>query len=144
MLSTLRYLFDTNIISTIVKQPDSAIAHRIAALDSHQFCTSIIVASELRFGAYYKNSPKLIKQVEAVLLGFNIIPLEEPVDHHYGEIRTYLQRKGQIIGQNDLFIAAHARSLDVTLVTANEQEFIRVPKLKVENWLASSYSLPSS
>jgi tRNA(fMet)-specific endonuclease VapC len=134
-MSELRYLFDTNIISAIVKQPNSALAHRIAMLDNEIFCTSIIVASELRFGAYLKNSLKLTAQVEAVLSGFNIMPLEEPVDEYYGMIRTHLQRLGQPIGQNDLFIAAHARALDVILVTNNEGEFIRVPELLIENWL---------
>lgn len=134
-MSRLRYLFDTNILSVIVKQPTGVLANRIAALDDETYCTSIIVASELRFGAYLKDSPKLTLQVELVLSGINILPLEEPVDEHYGKIRAHLQQLGQPIGQNDLFIVAQARALGVTLVTANEREFIRVPDLKIENWL---------
>lgn len=134
-MSKLRYLLDTNIISAIIKQPHSSLAHKTAMLDGRSFCTSIVVASELRFGALLKGSTKLTKQVEAVLSGFNILPLEDPSDHHYADIRAYLQRIGKLIGQNDLFIAAHARALNVTLITANDHEFLRVPDLRVENWL---------
>jgi tRNA(fMet)-specific endonuclease VapC len=54
---------------------------------------------------------------------------------HYGEIRSALEKSGQIIGGNDLWIAAHALVLDVTLVTNNIREFSRIPQLKLENWL---------
>jgi len=72
-----------------------------------------------------------------VLAALDILPLKPPVDEHYGEIRAYLNRTGQPIGWNDLFIAAHARALELTLVTANVREFSRVPGLHVENWLLS-------
>lgn len=134
-MAELRYLFDTNIISALIKDPQCSLATKITSLTDDTFCTSIVVASELRFGARNKNSPKLTQQVEAVLSGFNVLPLDEPVDHHYAEIRHELQRLGQPIGQNDLFIAAHARALNLVLVTANVREFRRVPHLLVENWL---------
>ena len=53
---------------------------------------------------------------------------------HYAEIRANLKTRGQMIGANDLFIAAHARALGVTLVTNNTEEFERVPGLSIENW----------
>ncbi|CAN5266749.1 type II toxin-antitoxin system VapC family toxin [soil metagenome] len=131
----LRYLFDTNILSVIIKQQEGELARRIAKLSAAEFCTSIVVASELRFGAHYKNSAKLTALVETLLLGITVLPLDEPADHHYAVIRNQLQCAGQLIGANDLLIAAHARSLNVTLVTANEREFNKVPELRVENWL---------
>lgn len=131
----LRYLLDTNIVSVVVKQPACPLAKRIAALRKETYCISIVVASELRYGANRKASAKLTRQVEAVLEGFDIMPLEEPVDRHYGSIRAELARLSQPIGQNDLFIAAHARALGLILVTNNEREFSRVSGLKVENWL---------
>jgi tRNA(fMet)-specific endonuclease VapC len=134
-MAALRYLLDTNIVSAIIKQPASPLAKRIAAMHRETFCTSIVVASELRFGAHRKGSAKLTQQVEAVLEGLDIIPLEEPVDQHYASIRVELARLGQPIGQNDLFIAAHARALGLILVTNNVREFSRVPGLTVENWL---------
>lgn len=134
-MAPLRYLLDTNIVSAVIKQPASPLANRIAGMRRETFCISIVVASELRYGAYRKRSAKLTCQVESALEGFDIMPLEEPVDHHYGSIRAELARLGQPIGQNDLFIAAHARALGLILVTNNVREFSRVSGLAVENWL---------
>ena len=136
-MPSLRYLLDTNIVSAVIKQPHSAIAKRLAAMPRETFCISIVVAAELRFGVCHKGSTKLAQQVETVLEGFDILPMEEPVDQHYGSIRAELARLGLPIGQNDLFIAAHARALGLILVTDNTREFARVPKLKIENWLAA-------
>jgi tRNA(fMet)-specific endonuclease VapC len=65
---------------------------------------------------------------------FQIIPFDSPAAAHYGEMRSNLRRSGTPIGNMDLLIAAHARSLSVTLVTDNLKEFEKVPGLKLENW----------
>lgn len=98
-------------------------------------CTSIIVACELRYGAAKKQSPQLSFNVEQILNSLPVLPLENDVDQIFADIRIDLERRGLPIGQNDLLIAAHALSLGLTLVTANEREFSRVVKLNVENWL---------
>ena len=98
-----------------------------------QCCTSIIVACELRYGVAKKQSPKLSFNVEQVLSSLPILPLEESTDEAYAKIRVNLEGRGLPIGQHNLLIAAHALSL--TVVTANEREFIRVENLTVENWL---------
>ena len=131
-----RYLLDTNILSDLVRHPQGRIAHRIALEGEKSICTSIVVAAELRFGAEKRGSRLLTTQLEAVLSVIEILPLEEPADHHYGKLRRYLEKKGAGIGPNDMLIAAHALALDCTVVTANDREFSRVPGLKVENWLA--------
>ena len=131
-----RYLLDTNILSHLVKEPAGIVAHRIEVVGEDAICTSIIIASELRFGAEKKGSPRLSAQLEKVLSALEILPLEEPADRHYAAIRAHLQRIGQPIGYNDMFIAAHALALSLTLVTHNQAEFARVPGLTVENWLA--------
>ena len=77
---------------------------------------------------------RLTVQLEAVLSAIDVLPLEEPADRHYGEIRHELERSGRPIGHNDLLIAAHARALGATLVTNNVHEFDRVPDLAVEDW----------
>jgi len=64
-----------------------------------------------------------------------VLPLEAPAEQAYAEILAYLERTGQIIGPNDLLIAAHALSLGLVAVTDNAREFERVPGLTVENWL---------
>ena len=95
---------------------------------------SVIVAAELRYGAYRRGSTRLMEQLEALLSVIDVLPLEVPADQHYGEIRSNLERSGKPIGRNDLLIAAHARALGVTLVTNNVGEFRRVPDLAVEDW----------
>jgi tRNA(fMet)-specific endonuclease VapC len=98
-------------------------------------CTSLIVACELRYGTCKKGSSVLTSRVEQLLYTLPVLALEENVAQEYGEIRTALERIGQPIGGNDLLIAAHARTLRLTVVTANLREFLRVPGLAVENWL---------
>lgn len=131
-----KYLFDTNILSTLIKQPHGSLAQRISALDEDAFCTSIIVACELRYGAKKKGSRELTKKVESLLNNIFVAPLSPDVDFHYAAVRVALEKHGQPISAHDMLIAAHALSLEVTLITANEREFKRVPALAVENWLA--------
>jgi tRNA(fMet)-specific endonuclease VapC len=64
-----------------------------------------------------------------------VLALDKEADRRYAEIRHRLEQRGTPIGPNDLLIAAHALALDLTLVTANVDEFARVPRLRVENWL---------
>ena len=129
------YLLDTNILSDLVRHPQGKIAERIAREGEKSICTSIVVAAELRFGAEKRGSRQLTGQLEAILSAIEILPLEEPADRHYGELRRYLEERGAGIGPNDMLIAAHALALDCTVITANEREFSRVPGLKIENWL---------
>jgi tRNA(fMet)-specific endonuclease VapC len=130
-----RYLLDTNIVSDLLRHPDGNVARRIARLDSDQVCISIVVACELRFGMVKSGAQRLVRQLERVLAELETLPLEPPVEEHYADIRNTLERAGTPIGPNDLLIAAHARALGLTLVTANFGEFSRVPGLSVENWL---------
>lgn len=130
-----RFLLDTNILSDLVRHPQGIVADRIASEGETSVCTSIIVAAELRFGAVKRGSAQLTMQLETILSAIEVLPLEEPADRHYGILRELLERKGQMIGPNDMLIAAHALSLNCTVVTANRGEFIRVPGLRVENWL---------
>ena len=130
-----RFLLDTNILTDLVRHPQGLIAERIASEGEGSICTSIIVAAELRFGAVKRGSARLTRQLESILRAIEVLPLEKPVDQHYGALRAYLERKGQTIGPNDMLIAAHALSVDCAVITANRREFSRVPGLKVENWL---------
>lgn len=98
-------------------------------------CTSVVVAAELRYGAVKKSSARLTRQLEAVLGALDVLPLETPTDRVYGALRAGLESKGQLIGPNDLLIAAQTLALGCTLVTDNEREFSRVDGLPIENWL---------
>lgn len=128
-------MLDTNILSDLVRNPQGLIAQKIASAGEGSICTSIIVAGELRFGARKLGSKQLTTQLNTILSAIDILPLEEPADHRYGELRVHLEKHGMLIGPNDMLIAAHALMLDCVVVTANEREFSRVPKLRVENWL---------
>jgi tRNA(fMet)-specific endonuclease VapC len=130
-----RYLLDTNIISDMVRNPAGQAVRQLQKVGDGNICTSIIVACELRYGCAKKGSAKLLAKVEDVLATIPVLPLEIPADDEYGGIRAELEAAGQIIGHNDLLIAAHAYTLGTTLVTANVGEFSRIRGLKVENWL---------
>lgn len=135
-MTAQRYLLDTNILFDLVQNPQGRIAHKIAGVGEAAVCTSIIVACELRYGAAKKGSTRLTEQLEAILAPLEILPLEPGADRHYGEIRSLLERKGEVVGPNDLLIAAQTLAAGLTLVTDNLGEFRRVPKLKLQNWLA--------
>ena len=81
-----------------------------------------------------RGSPRLRAAVERVLEAVPVLALEPPADEHYASIRNELQTRETPIGPNDLWIAAQARSLGLTVVTENESEFRRVSQLAVENW----------
>ena len=135
MSASLTYLLDTNILSDLVRNPRGEVAAQITKAGEDSVCTSIVVAAELRYGATKSNSAKLAERIDMILSALDILPLETPADHQYAAIRHHLARQGTPIGPNDLLIAAHALSNNLTVVTANVGEFSRVPGLKVENWL---------
>ena len=130
-----RFLLDTNIVSDVVRRPQGRIAEHIREVGEAQVCTSVIVAAELRYGAAKKGSQRLTAQLAAVLEALDVLPFEPPADAAYGLIRAQLEQAGQVIGANDLLIAAHAVAVGCVLVTDNEAEFARVHGLRRENWL---------
>lgn len=130
-----QYLLDTNILSDLPRHPQGQVFHHIATAGEDSVCTSIIVACELRFGAVKSGSSRLAHQLEYILEVLPVLSLEPSVDEHYAAIRTHLEQARIPIGPNDLLIAAHARALNLTLVTGNTHEFERVPNLSLDNWL---------
>jgi len=130
-----RFLLDTNILSDLVCRPHGIVARRLERAGEGKVCTSIVVAAELRFGAAKCGSPRLTRQLDLILSAIDVLALDEPADRRYAELRNHLETRGAIIGHNDLLIAAHALSLNLSVVTANVREFSRVPGLAVENWL---------
>ncbi len=126
-------MLDTNAVSALMREPGGAVARRIGAL-SAPASISIVVASELRYGAAKKGSDRLTTALEHILAVVEIAPLAEPIDQVYGRLRLRLEREGRPMDANDLLIAAHALSLDRTLVT-DDRAFARVPGLRLENWM---------
>lgn len=128
-------MLDTNIVSDLIRNPAGPAAQRARAA-GEAVCVSVIVAAELRYGCARKGSPRLQRRVEDFLSEVPVLPFDVPADAECGGIRADLEAAGRPIGSNDLLIAAQARTLGATVVTANVGEFRRVRGLKVENWLA--------
>ncbi|WP_250939323.1 type II toxin-antitoxin system VapC family toxin [Allorhizobium sonneratiae] len=128
-------MLDTNIISDVVRNPMGRAADIVHDLKHDDICLSSIALSEILFGIEGRGSERLTRRVEGVLERITVIAYDDLAARHYAEIRTTLERQGRMIGSNDLFIAAHARALDMVLVTNNIREFSRVSGLKLENWL---------
>lgn len=105
-MANYRYLLDTNIISNLFREPQGNVYQHLQRVGEEAVCTSIVVAAELRFGAKKRNSPVLSAWVEQILTMIDVLPFDVPADHAYAEIRAYLEAAGQIIGPNDLLIAA--------------------------------------
>jgi tRNA(fMet)-specific endonuclease VapC len=132
----LRYMLDTDTCSYIMKRSSPAVLKRLQEIRVSDVCISVITKSELLFGV--EMSPRR-QQDESALDAFlaHVEVLDFPAEH-YAKIRADLKTRGTMIGANDLFIAAHARSLGLTLVTNNVSEFGRVPDLVLEDWTVAS------
>jgi len=129
------YMLDTNICSYIIRNKPQSIKEKLQEIEeNHTVALSSIVVSELLYGATKKDSPKLMKIVSAFIDNFSIYDYAKISAKSYGNIRTDLEKKGKIIGANDLLIASHALSLGAVLVTNNTREFKRVEGLVLEDW----------
>ena len=132
----LRYLLDTNICIYIAKKKPTSVLQRFEKIEIGEVAMSIITYGELLLGAEKSNHPKKTKDILKELAGLiPPLPLTINVGEHYAKIRAALEKKGKPIGNNDLWISAHALALNTILVTNNLKEFSRVPHLKVENWI---------
>jgi tRNA(fMet)-specific endonuclease VapC len=128
-------MLDTNICSYIIRNKPQSIKKKLQEVEqSHTVALSSIVVSELLYGATKKDSPKLMRIVSAFIDNFIIYDYSKISTQSYANIRTNLEKKGEIIGANDLLIASHALSLGAILVTNNTREFKRVEKLVLEDW----------
>jgi len=130
-----RFLLDTNAIADLIRHPQGRVAERIASVGQASVCTSIIVASEVRFGAAKRGSAELAARCDAALRVLEVVPFASPADEVYARVRAHLQARGRLISGNDMLIAAHALALGCTVVTDNEREFARVEDLPRVNWL---------
>jgi tRNA(fMet)-specific endonuclease VapC len=131
----VRYLLDTNICIYIAKHNPPQVRARFAQHTLQELGMSVITLGELQFGAEKSQQrERALSTLRDLTHLITVAPLPESVGTHYGQIRADLQRSGQIIGNNDLWLAAHARAEGWILVTNNEREFTRVEGLQVENW----------
>ena len=130
------YLLDTNICIYIRRERPHAVLNRFKVLPPGSTAISVITYGELTYGVHKSLEPrKAMMILEELIALIPVMPLAVDVAEAYGAIRADLAARGELIGNNDLWIAAHARSLKMILVTNNEKEFQRVSGLKVENWV---------
>ena len=130
-----RYMLDTDTCSYIMRRSPEAVVRRLAKVSVSDVCISVITKAELLYGV--EISPKR-KQDESALAAFlhyiEVLDFSDEASLHYAQIRADLKKRGAMIGANDLLIAAHARSLGLTLITNNTREFRRVRNLSIDNW----------
>lgn len=134
------YMLDTDISSYIMKRSDDAVLRRLKQVPVDAVCISAITKSELLFGV--ESSPRRSKDEAALdeyLRYVEVLDYPDAAAPHYAQIRAKLKVSGKMIGANDLLLAAHARSLGLTLVTNNTREFSRVGGLSIENWTKLSH-----
>ena len=132
----MKYMLDTNICIYIVKKNPPQVFKKFSTFTEDDVCISSITLAELEYGIRKSNHPTKNKLTWMLFLAeMKVFPFDEAAATEYGEIRATLERRGTPIGMNDLLIAAHARSLRLTLVTNNIGEFERVDDLQVENWI---------
>lgn len=131
----MKYMLDTNIIIYLKNHRSEAALRRFTKRSPRELCISSITMAELEYGVFKSSKPSQNQIALTTFLSqIEVIPFDTEAAIEYGAIRTYLEQKGQPIGANDLLIAAHAKALNLTLITNNTREFSRIPSLKVENW----------
>ena len=130
-------LLDTNTCIYIINNRPPNVLERFRKYKAGEVGISSIAASELAYGVAKSGSIKNRTALEMFLAPLQILPFESQCLWFYADLRASLEKQGLSIGPMDTLIAAQALSIDGTLVTNNIKEFVRVPKLKLENWFES-------
>ncbi len=132
----MKFMLDTNTCIYIIKRKPPDVIERFNQTEISQIGISSITLSELFYGVSKSSKPK---QNQIALMQFvaplEILPYSDEAAQYYGDLRAHLEKQGTPIGSLDMLIAAHALSIACTLVTNNEKEFIRIPNLKIDNWV---------
>ena len=129
------YMLDTNAIIMAVRHPDWPISAKIKEHLGRDIYISAVTYGELEYGIQKSQDPEKNRiAITQILLGINILDFDSKAAQHFGNIFADLERRNMRIGDRDMMIAGHARSLDYTLITNNVREFQRVSGLKYEDW----------
>lgn len=130
----MKYMLDTNICIFIMKE-DTIVLDKLKTVNFSDICISAISLSELEYGVFksqqYERNRKILN---SFIEYFSIIPYSKEVATEYGKIRAELEKIGKPIGSMDMLIAAHALTENLTLITNNKKEFVRINHLKIEDW----------
>jgi tRNA(fMet)-specific endonuclease VapC len=133
---TSLYMLDTDACAFILRRSSQSLLDRIQTVPLERQVMSMVTLAELLYGVQISSQKKGNRAaVDALTRHLSVIDWSRDAAEHYAEIRADLKKKGQLIGSNDLMIAAHARSLGAIVVTNNVKDFRRVKGLKHENWM---------
>jgi tRNA(fMet)-specific endonuclease VapC len=131
----MRYLLDSNILIFVIKDPDCPASKRFRTREVAEMAICSVVEAELYHGAKkYGNPAKREAILDELLAPYRSLPFDWKCVPAYARIRDFLERRGEIIGGNDLMIAAIALTHGLTVITNNSNEFEQVPGLSVEDW----------
>ncbi|HTQ33206.1 MAG TPA: type II toxin-antitoxin system VapC family toxin [Stellaceae bacterium] len=133
----LTYMLDTNICVYLLKADSPDLIDRFNQR-ANELCVSAITLGELHYGA--ENSARRAENLEGLsglVDRLDVLPFDANAAAHYGQLRSELRKIGRLAGPLDMLIGAHARSEGLILVTNNEREFVQMPGLRVENWVAN-------
>jgi tRNA(fMet)-specific endonuclease VapC len=129
------YMLDTDICIYIAKQSNPNVMARFGRYSLGDLGISVVGYGELRVGTEKSSrSADGLKALDIFIQIVPVLPIDPEVGETYARIRADLERRGKMIGNNDLWIASHCLQLGLTLVTNNEREFSRIPNLPIENW----------
>ncbi len=132
----MKYLLDTDTCIYIINRHPESVLTKLEGMTPDDICISSITLSELHYGVSKSTKKDYNAQrLAAFLMPFTLLEFDEIAAFEYGRIRAHLEKQGYQIGPLDTFIAAHARSRNLILVTNNEREFNRVPGLVTQNWV---------
>jgi len=130
-----RYLLDTDTVIFWLKERYPQINQKIETLEPDRLFLSTVTVAELYFGAY--NSSRIeenVSLIDELTSEFQVVSLGMDAGRFFGREKAELKRKGEILPDSDLFIAAIAVSNDLVLVSNNERHFSRIEELRLENW----------
>jgi tRNA(fMet)-specific endonuclease VapC len=130
-----RYLLGTDICIYLRKRRPGGLVEKFMALAPGEAAISVITYGELWLGAHRHRDQSVARNVEEFTTLVPPLAMPAAAGMIYGQILSVLQRGGQVIGVNDLWIAAHAIASGLVLVTNNSREFRRVPELQLANWM---------
>ena len=131
----MMYMLDTNAIIMAARHPDWPICKKVKKHLGKDLCISVITYGELEYGVSKSSDPERNRSaITQILSGIRILDFDVKAAEHFGDIFADLERRHMRIGDRDMMIAAHARSLGYTVVTNNTDEFKRVKGLKMADW----------
>ena len=131
------YVLDTDICIELLRNNPSVINKIKSLPEGTEFYTTFINVAELFYGTYCSKEPEQrMKEVEEFLSDIEILGIDLKTANTYGRLKCELKRKGQLIADNDLFIASIILAKEAILVTHNVSHYQRIKELKIENWVA--------